>query len=208
MYSYYDTEYIGAAHGIAGILQALLSIPHMLETNPNFKTEIKASIDFILSLQTAEGNFAPAMDELGRHQRPPEEELVHWCHGCPGVAWLMAKAYLIWKEDKYLNSCLRSGECIWKRGLLRKGPGICHGIAGNGYVFLLLYRLTNDSKHLYRAQQFAQFLFTDEFKKARIPDSPYSLYEGLAGTVCYLIDVFAPENALFPLYFDIFNDFE
>jgi hypothetical protein len=67
MYSYYDTEYIGAAHGIAGILQALLSIPHMLETNPNFKSEIKASIDFIVSLQTPEGNFVCAMDELGRH---------------------------------------------------------------------------------------------------------------------------------------------
>jgi hypothetical protein len=97
---------------------------------------------------------------------------------------------------------------IWKRGLLRKGPAICQGIAGNGYVFLLLYRLNNDSKHLYRAQQFAQFLFSDKFKKARIPDNPYSLYEGLAGTVCYLIDVLKPENALLPLYFDIFNDFE
>jgi hypothetical protein len=86
MYSYYDTEYMGAANGIAGILEALLSIPHMLETDPNFKTEIKTSIDLILSLQTAEGNFAPAMDELGHHQRPLEEELVHWCDGCPGVA--------------------------------------------------------------------------------------------------------------------------
>ncbi len=46
--------------------------------------------DLIVSLQTPEGNFAPAMDELGRHQKPPEEELVHWCDGSPGVAWLIA----------------------------------------------------------------------------------------------------------------------
>jgi len=204
MYSYYDTEYIGAAHGIVGILQSLLSIPDFLVKNSKFQSEIKTSIDFILSLQTSDGNFPCAMDELGRNQRPPEDELVHWCHGSPGVVWLMAKAYLIWREEKYLDSCLRCGDCIWKKGLLRKGPGICHGVAGNGYVFLLLYRLTNDLRHLYRAQQFAQFIFSDEFKNAQTPDNPYSLYEGLAGTVCYLVDVLKPENAMFPLYFDIF----
>lgn len=33
-------------------------------------------------------------------------------------------------------------DLIWKRGVLRKGPGICHGVAGGGYAFLLYYRLT------------------------------------------------------------------
>lgn len=82
--------------------------------------------------------------------------------------------------------------------------GICHGIAGNGYVFLLLYRLTGDTKHLNRAIQFAEFLFTDECKQgSRIPDNPYSLYEGLAGTVCYLIDLIHPDKASFP-FLDVF----
>jgi hypothetical protein len=56
----------------------------------------------------------------------------------------MARAYLIWKEQKYLDSCLKCGELIWQKGLLKKGPGLCHGVAGNGYVFLLLYRLTSN----------------------------------------------------------------
>lgn len=82
--------------------------------------------------------------------------------------------------------------------------GICHGVAGNGYVFLLLYRLTGDKKHLHRALQFAEFIFSPEFKRgARTPDSPYSLYEGLAGTVCYLGDLLQPEKAAFP-FMDIF----
>ena len=63
-------------------------------------------------------------------------------------------------------------------------------MAGNGYVFLLLYRLTGDKKHLHRALQFAEFIFSPEFKKgARTPDNPYSLYEGLAGTVLSLIHI-------------------
>ena len=38
------------------------------------------------------------------------------------------------------HSWQEAGELVWKYGLLKKGPGICHGIAGNGYTFLSLRR--------------------------------------------------------------------
>ena len=82
--------------------------------------------------------------------------------------------------------------------------GICHGIAGSGYVFLLLYRLTGNEAFLHRARKFGEFMESDEFKTgARTPDCPYSLYEGLAGTVCYLADLLTPKKSAFP-FFDIF----
>lgn len=202
-YSYYDTEYLGAAHGWSAILQYLLSCPNFLAQSSESVSYIKGTVDFMLSLQGDNGNFPCAMDEV-QHKRAESDELVHWCHGAPGVVYLMGKAYLVWKEEKYLRACLKCGEVVWKKGLLKKGPGICHGVAGNGYVFLLLYRLTGDSKHLHRAIKFAEFMFTPEFNKgARTPDSPYSLYEGLAGTVCYLGDLLQPEKAAFP-FMDIF----
>ncbi|MRC56949.1 hypothetical protein GH877_30300, partial [Bacillus thuringiensis] len=86
-------------------------------------------MDFLLGLQQVNGNFPPAMDETG-HQRPEGEELVHWCHGAPGVVYLFARAFQLWKEPKYLSACQRCGELTWQWGLLRKGPGICHGVAG------------------------------------------------------------------------------
>lgn len=55
------------------------------------------------------------------------------------------------KEDKYLKDAMDCSDVIWQRGLLRKGYGICHGTAGNGYSFLSLYNLTQDRKYLYRA---------------------------------------------------------
>lgn len=70
-----------------------------------------------------------------------------------GVAYLFAKAYLINKKPQYLDTCIRCGELVWQKGLLKKGPGICHGVAGSAYVFLLLYRLTGNSKYIYRAQR-------------------------------------------------------
>lgn len=81
--------------------------------------------------------------------------------------------------------------------------GICHGVAGSGYVFLTLYRLTNNPCHLHRALQFFLFLYTDEFSRARTPDSPYSLYEGLSGTVCFIADLMNPKQASFP-FFSVF----
>jgi hypothetical protein len=129
----------------------------------------------------------------------------------------MAAAYLAYgRQDKYLQvdkrtgipleihiqSCLKSGELVWNRGLLQKGPGICHGVAGGGYAFLLLYRLTNDRRWLARAHAFALYMFDDDqfhtnsFMK---PDNPLSLHEGLAGTLCFLLDLLTPDTAEFPL---------
>lgn len=204
MYSYYETEYLGAAHGVSSILQVLIQTPKFLESDPAVEKLVQASVDYLLSLQTKTGNFPCAMDELDKRSRSENDELVHWCHGAPGVVYLMAAAYLYWKEERYLDSCLKCGELTWKKGLLKKGPGICHGIAGSGYVFLLLYRLTQDPKHWHRAAAFANFMKTDEFyENARRPDSPYSLYEGFAGTACFLADLHEPEKAYFPFQ-DVF----
>ncbi|CAL8083672.1 unnamed protein product [Calicophoron daubneyi] len=110
-----------------------------------------------------------------------------------------ARAYVLWKDSLYLSECRRCADTVWERGLLKKGPGICHGVAGSGYVFLLLYRLTGEVIYLHRASAFADFMNSEEFKLARRPDSPYSLYEGLAGTACFYADLFSPLTAAFPL---------
>ena len=72
---------------------------------------------------------------------------------------MFARAYLAFgKDERYLNVCREFGETVWQKGLLKKGPGICHGVAGSGYVFLLLYRLTGDTKYLYRAERLVYFI--------------------------------------------------
>ncbi|KAJ1528766.1 hypothetical protein ONE63_007153 [Megalurothrips usitatus] len=204
MFAYYSTEYLGAAHGVSGILQMLMSVPGFLQSDPSAERDVRVTIDYLLGVQSLDGNFPAATDELRYKSRRPEDDLVHWCHGAPGVVYLMAKAYILWQEESYLQSCIRCADLVWEKGLLKKGPGICHGVAGNGYVFLILYRLTQNQMYLQKAQQFAQFIFSDEFQAgSRSPDTPFSLFEGLAGTVCYLSDVLQPTRAAFP-FMDIF----
>ncbi|KAJ0174277.1 hypothetical protein K1T71_010423 [Dendrolimus kikuchii] len=203
MYHYYNTEYLGAAHGVSFILQMLLSVPGYLHYNKSAAHDIKSTVEFIASLQTGDGNWPCCMEETGL----ADHKLVHWCHGAPGTIYLMAKAFLVYKEQKYMDACIRAAEVVWQKGLLRKGPGICHGVAGNGYVFLLLHRLTADEKYLYRAKMFADFLNSEAFlKDARLPDNPETLYEGTAGTVCFLSDLLVPDKAEFPFQ-DIFSTY-
>lgn len=188
MYQYHGREYLGAAHGVSAILLSLLMVP----LSENDLNDVRRTIDAILTLQDESGNFPSKFNKLGAN-------LVHWCHGAPGIVYLMAKAYKTFGDKKYLDSCLKCGDLIWSKGLLRKGPGICHGVAGNGYAHLLLYRLTGDHNHLYRAMKFAEFLTNDSFlQEARSPDRPFSLFEGLSGTICFLIDVLQPDKAEFP----------
>ena len=56
-------------------------------------------------------------------------------------------------RTEYLALAAGAADVVWQRGLLRKGYGLCHGTAGNGYVFLHLFRLTGEQKWLHRAIQ-------------------------------------------------------
>ena len=62
--------------------------------------------------------------------------------------------------------------CVFVQGL-----GLCHGISGNAYSFLSLYRVTKDDLYKRRAQQFAQIMAEHWKEMKDIPDTPLSLYE-------------------------------
>lgn len=136
-----------------------------------------------------------ATDELG------EDRLVHWCHGAPGFVALLCRAAAVYREPRYLELAEASAEVVWERGLLRKGLGLCHGVAGNGYALLSLYRATGDAGWLHRAVGFGLFCASEAGRSLHgVPDSPLSLYEGLAGTVCFLSDLLQPEGSWMPGY--------
>lgn len=153
---------------------------------------------FILSaLQESDGNFPIALDS--EKKRNTEKRLVHWCHGAPGAIYFLLKAYRIFNDVKYVDACKIAVDLIWTKGLLRKSAGICHGVSGNGYAFLMVYKVTQDPRYLYRAIRFAEFLTNSQFiDEANEPDRPYSLYEGMAGAVCFLIDLIHIIEADFP----------
>ena len=73
---------------MTGIFQMLMSFPEFLKSNPSAEKVIKNAVDYFLTLEDADGNYPPAMDEVGC-QRPDGEELIQWCHGAPGKGMIV-----------------------------------------------------------------------------------------------------------------------
>jgi hypothetical protein len=74
---------------------------------------------------------------------------------------------------------------------------------------LVIHRLIgqHDEKNLFRANKFLEFLHHPQFiAESRRPDTPYSLYEGFAGTACFVMDALQPQEAEFP-FFNISNNY-
>lgn len=84
----------------------------------------------------------------------------------------------VFENPEYLQVAVECGEVVWSRGLLKKGYGLCHGVAGNAYNFLYLFQSTKDLKHLYRACKFAEWCMDYGIHESRVPDRPFSLFEG------------------------------
>ncbi|KAM9489259.1 lanC-like protein 2 [Clarias gariepinus] len=192
LYEWHKKQYVGAAHGLAGIYYMLMQ--PMAKINPEILTElVRPSIDYVRHKKFRSGNYPSSLSN-------ETDRLVHWCHGAPGVVHMLIMAHKVFKDEKYLKDAVECGEVIWQRGLLRKGYGICHGTAGNGYAFLTLYKLTQEQKYLYRACKFAEWCLDYGTHGCRIPDRPYSLFEGMAGAIHFLSDLAQPEASCFPAF--------
>ncbi|CAK5072687.1 unnamed protein product [Meloidogyne enterolobii] len=157
MYEWHEKEYLGAAHGLAGILQIFLSYWNFLDSKA--KNDVKQTVEWFLGIQLKDGNFPSNTSKIGK-----EAELVHWCHGATGVLQMLLAAHLVFEEEKYLEAAKCCGNLIWKKGILAKGPGICHGIAGSGYGLLLLYRFTKEEEWLNKAKTFGFIMLSKSFK--------------------------------------------
>lgn len=96
MYEWHEKEYLGAAHGLAGILQIFLSYWNFLDSKA--KKDVKQTVEWFLGIQLKDGNFPSNTNKIGK-----EAELVHWCHGATGVLQMLIAANLVFDEEKYLE---------------------------------------------------------------------------------------------------------
>ncbi len=136
-------------------------------------------------------NWSVSGDESGQRR------LVQWCHGAPGV--VAALAPVNWHHTSLETLLLRAGEFVWKAGPLLKGPGLCHGTAGNGYALLALYARTGERLWLDRARRFAMHAIgQSERAKESFGQRRYSLWTGDGGLAVYLHDCIDPAQVAFP----------
>jgi hypothetical protein len=200
--------YMGAAHGLIGVIYLILCYIKYYPKNNLSKEQmelIKKSVDYIGNSQTEKGNFPS--DIKGKK----DDILVHFCHGCVGAVHLFNLANQLFNNKNYETILLNIHNSLWKRGLLLKGNGICHGICGNAYSLYKLFSITNNEIYKNEAFCFAKATYDnyvqDKVKLYEdpqrymigIPDTPFSLMEGMGGTLCFYYDLLSG-NMCFPGY--------
>ncbi|XP_004291663.1 PREDICTED: lanC-like protein GCR2 [Fragaria vesca subsp. vesca] len=193
MYEWHGKKYWGAAHGLAGIMYVLMTV----QLKPEEVEDVKGTLRYMIKNCFPSGNYLSS-------EGSESDRLVHWCHGAPGVALTLVKAAEVFGDEEFVQAAIDAGEVVWRRGLLKR-VGLCHGISGNTYVFLSLYRFTGKVEYLYRAKAFACFLYDRAprlISEGRMHggDRPYSLFEGVGGMAHLFLDMTDPSEARFPGY--------
>jgi hypothetical protein len=191
--------YYGACHGLAGNTHAFLRGADLLP-----KEWIEALIE-----RTAQTLSAAALREgtnvnwsLSAESDPVRQKrLVQWCHGAAGIVTALGCVGTFEHADsRRLDALIKdAAELVWNAGPLKKGPGLCHGTAGNGYAFLGLYHFGGEDRWLHRARQFAMHAIRQcRRARAQYGQGRYTLWTGDGGLAVYLHHCLNPGVPSFP----------
>jgi lantibiotic modifying enzyme len=164
------TQYLGPAHGFAGNAHALRG--HADEDV--LRKRVTKLLERTARRENGLVNWLPTLNE------PVSKIRVQWCHGAPGIVTTLGDLI---PEPLLLGA----GDLIWRAGPLRKGAGLCHGTAGNGFAFLKLNRLTGDESWLDRARRFGMHAVRQvERARREVGRGRYTLWTGDIGVALYL----------------------
>ncbi|KAL2257959.1 hypothetical protein VTK26DRAFT_8911 [Humicola hyalothermophila] len=121
-WTWHGKRYLGAVHGDIGIVTQLVL------TSPSLAPRLQHVVERLLGMQFADGNWPSSEEGASRGKG-----LVQFCHGAPGFihSLLALRLYFPELHGRFDEAIRRGRECVWKQGLLKKEPCLCHGIFGN-----------------------------------------------------------------------------
>lgn len=173
-----DDDYRGLTtlHGLAGNTMALLRL------EPD-EALARDAAEILARHAVRENGFANWPGATGRPLVRPRDGRIclQWCTGAPGIltgSW----EYL---DEELL---LAAAELIWRAGAHgdEKGPGLCHGTAGNGFALLKAFARTGDELWLDRARRFALHALRQAERMAEERGRRrHSLFTGDVGTALF-----------------------
>jgi Lanthionine synthetase C-like protein len=168
-------------HGVVGNVRALLPLIDEARAR-RLQRDTNAILARAAVVEDGLANWPPS--NRPRLPGPDGQIRVQWCAGAPGIVEGAAE----YMDEELV---LAGAELAWRTGPpnLDKGPGICHGTAGNGYAFLKTFERTGDEQWLERARRFAMHALeqVDRLREER-GRGRYSLWTGDVGVALYAAD--------------------
>jgi hypothetical protein len=178
-------QLIGAGHGFAGNVYPLLRGAAMLSHEAQERI-YRDCVQTLRATAIREGGAINWPPHVGPGRPGRDKNLVQWCHGAPGIATAIA-GYPRGRSAELDDLLVAAGETTWAAGPLAKGPGLCHGTAGNGYAFLKLHERSGHAVWLERARRFAMHAIGQwKAASAHYGCGRHSLWTGDTGLAVYL----------------------
>ena len=177
--------YLGAGHGFAGNVYPVLRGAALLPADlvQGFATRTLQTFQALALRADGCASWHPMHDPERARGRLP---IVQDCHGAPGLVCRLAGMP---RSPAWDTLLLEAGELTWRAGPLNKGPGLCHGTAGNGYALLKLWARTGDALWLQRARAFAMHALAQvDAQRNASGHARHSLWTGDIGVALYLAD--------------------
>jgi hypothetical protein len=182
----YRCTYLGGVHGFAATAAVIIKGRHLFDAS-DWGAWQRAIANTMRNTARREGDRVnwPEFVYPENGIAYPPKHLMQVCHGAPGVVISLAGL----PADELDADLIAGGEAIWEAGPLRKGAGLCHGTAGNGYALLKLHERTGDERWLARARAFAMHAIAQAGSHSRqYGQMRYSLWTGDPGLAIYLWD--------------------
>ncbi|RPB24236.1 hypothetical protein L211DRAFT_824182 [Terfezia boudieri ATCC MYA-4762] len=125
---WHGKKYLGAAHGVAGIVAQVVMSCRV--TGTPIPEELEGIVSGLLDQQLDTGNWPPSKNSS-------RDDLVQFCHGAPGmlISLIPIKDSFPALRRRIDSACTRGRQVVEQRGLLTKTPSLCHGITGNALAF-------------------------------------------------------------------------
>jgi hypothetical protein len=178
-------QLLGAGHGFAGNVYPLLRGARLLSAERREQLYDRC-VETLRATAVFDGDGVNWPPGTGPPRPGRDKMLVQWCHGAPGIVTGLAD-YPVQRSSDMDSMLSKAGTTVWTAGPLTKGPGLCHGTAGNGYALLKLHRRTGDPIWLERARSFAMHAIAQsERMRQQYGRGRYTLWTGDPGVAVYV----------------------
>ncbi|MFM2485613.1 lanthionine synthetase C family protein [Celerinatantimonas yamalensis] len=186
------TRYLGPVHGNSGNSLSLIKGKNFLKDS-EYELLCEKVILSTVKTSLSDTKYANWPAVAGK----TEKMVLHHCHGAPGMINALSELP-VGISSEFDQIMIKGGELTWKAGPLRKGHGLCHGTAGNGFAFLKLFQRTNDEIWLDRARTFAMEAI-QQYRQSKdlFHQGRYNLWNGDVGLAIYINEC-CKETARFP----------
>lgn len=186
-----DIRYTGMAHGWAGILFAILRWCLSVKNDvPDFVYE---RVNQLKSLSLVDSKCAKI---FRTNSCKKNDFFAGWCNGDAGIALLFAKLFEITQDESYLEDASKYIRGVDKNATYLASD-ICCGLAGQGFVELILYRLTGDHRWKKDAAE-SQLIASKGIIHRSVKRN--SLFKGKVGVDLLNFYLKYPQKVRFPIF--------